>query len=278
MSNISPVFVIGLFGNPVQHSLSPIIHKHFSLQIKILYMYKTFLCTEKNFFSNISNFFKRKENIGANVTVPFKKKAYNFSKKFLYYSKNSSTVNTLLKISSTLILGNNTDGIGLVYDLKRLKFFKKKNYVLLLGAGGAAKSVIFALLQENCIIYILNRTIKNAKLLVQYFSQFRNVFLFQYDKNIFFDIIINATSSGIFHLSPDFPCDIIHKKICCYDMFYCKKKILTKFLLRCKSLGAQRISDGIGMLVSQAAFSCLHWFGKIPNILKTINFLDNLRK
>ncbi len=278
MVNIKSSMIIGLFGNPINHSLSPIIHKHFSKKLKIFYLYKTFLCTKKNFMNLLLNFLKHKNHIGANITVPFKNQTYKIFNNFLYHSTQSCTVNTLFKNSNSLIIGNNTDGLGLLYDLKRLKFLKPLCYILLLGSGGAAKSVISSLLNFKCIIYVLNRTISNAEKLVHFFSLKGKIFIFNNKKKVFFDLIINATSSSIVNESPFFPSNIIHNKICCYDMFYHKKNILTSFLLKCQSLGAKKLSDGLGMLVSQAAYSCLHWFGKMPNIKKTLLYMNQQRE
>lgn len=265
---------IALFGNPIKHSLSPIIHKYFSKKTNIKYLYIPLLCNSSNFFFKLSNFFNQ-GGFGANVTVPFKKTVFSIVDKTTKFSQISKTVNTLTKISDTKkIVGDNTDGLGLIYDLKRLFFLQKSKKILLLGAGGAANSIIYHLLLEGCKIFIHNRTVKNSYSLIQKFLPFGKVILFEEKHyNNFFDIIINSTSCGIFGKSPCFPKILIHKNIFCYDMFYHKDGSLTPFLLICKKLGAKYLSDGIGMLVAQAAYSFFSWFYFLPDISKTINFI-----
>lgn len=269
---------IALFGNPVQHSLSPIIHHYFSKNTKILYQYTAFLCTDINVLFKVFDFFD-KGGIGANITVPFKKKIFVFPNKISKYSKISKTVNTLIQCSKNNIIGDNTDGIGLIYDLKNFFSFKKNTKVLLLGAGGAATSVIYHLLIENCFVYILNRTIQKSEILVKQFRKFGKVSVFkETDNNQIFDIIINATSCGLYGECPFFPKYILHKEIFCYDMSYHKNGNLTPFLLLCKNQGIKNFSDGIGMLVAQAAYSFFSWFHILPDIQNTILSIRLLNK
>lgn len=269
---------IALFGNPIKHSLSPKIHQFFSKEIKIKYLYVPILCKQSNFSKDLFSFFHN-GGFGANITIPFKKDAYFFSNQVSLVSKISQTVNTFSKISgSNAILGDNTDGLGLIYDLNRLNFIKRSRKVLLLGAGGAANSIVYNLLSEKCSVVVLNRTIENALDLVKRFKNFGDISLFQKKKKYnSFDLIINATASSLQDLVPSFPLYLVNSETCCYDLFYTKnKKKMTSFLSLCKKLGSNFCSDGIGMLVAQAAYAVLSWFGIMPNILKTINYLQKI--
>ncbi|WP_082252734.1 shikimate dehydrogenase [Buchnera aphidicola] len=269
---------VTLFGNPVKQSLSPLIHQYFSKETGVLYQYTLCLCTEENFFLKISNFFKN-GGIGANITVPFKKKIFSVPHIINKFSRISKTVNTLIKCSNNKIIGDNTDGLGLLYDLKNLFIFKKNTTVLLLGAGGAATSVIYHLLMENCLIYISNRTLMKSKILIKQFKKFGKIFIFEeYKCSQIFDIIINATSSGLYGSYPIFPLSVLHHDIFCYDISYNKNGNLTPFLKLCKNYGVKNFSDGLGMLVAQAAYSFFAWFKIMPNIQSTIMFIRSLNE
>ncbi|VFP88648.1 Shikimate dehydrogenase (NADP(+)) [Buchnera aphidicola (Cinara piceae)] len=265
-----------LFGNPVKHSLSPVIHKNFSKEIKINYNYSTFSCKKSNFFKNVIEFLNSGGH-GCNITVPFKKDAFNIPDQYSEKAYISGSINTLVKIEDNNFLGDNTDGIGLIYDLKRLKYLKKKNtVVLLLGSGGVAYSIVYHLLKEKCCIFVLNRTMINSIRLVKKFKCFGKIFIFSdYLYENHFDIIINATSCGLSHQSPFFPKKLIFPHTKCYDISYSKKNVLTPFLSFCKYLGSQYYSDGLGMLVAQAAYSCYLWFNILPDIKKNIDILSS---
>ncbi|WP_172800927.1 shikimate dehydrogenase [Buchnera aphidicola] len=267
------IYSIGLFGNPVKHSLSPLIHNIFSKEIKINYNYNLFLCTKSNFFIEIKKFFQC-GGFGCNVTVPFKKLAFHALHQYSKRAKISNSTNTLKKSIDSNILGDNTDGIGLIYDLKRLKYIKKYSKVLLLGAGGVAHSIIYHLLKEQCSVVILNRTLDKSVDLIKKFTHFGKISVFSDRLNKYeFDILINATSCGLYNQSPFFPKYVVTPKTICYDISYSRTQSLTPFLLVCKNLGSTNISDGFGMLVAQAAYSCLFWFGVLPDINKTFNKL-----
>ncbi|VFP79315.1 shikimate dehydrogenase [Buchnera aphidicola] len=265
---------IGLFGNPVKHSLSPVIHRNFSRDIKINYNYSSFLCTKSNFFKNVVEFFNS-GGYGCNITVPFKRDSFRIPNQYSKKAYISGSLNTLVKVEDNNFLGDNTDGIGLIYDLKRLKYLKKNNtIVLLLGSGGVAYSIVYHLLKEKCCIFVLNRTIINSIKLVKRFKCFGKIFIFSdYSYKNKFDIIINATSCGLDDKYPIFPKKLIFPDTRCYDISYSKKRLLTPFLSLCKYLGSKYYSDGLGMLVAQAAYSCFLWFKILPNIKKNIDLL-----
>lgn len=266
-------FNYALFGNPVNHSRSPQIHNYFSKQTGISHIYKSINIPLNQFFLLVSDFFKNNVQ-GANVTSPFKKEAYFFSNKLSERARIAKSVNTLKKINDKCILGDNTDGIGLLSDLKRLKFIKKNFSVLILGAGGAVQGIILSILSLGCSVYILNRTISNAKNIVNQFKKYGDIKVFKKNdfKNKTFDLVINGLSRNVEYKNSFFPLDFFSSNTCFYDMNYGIKN--TTFLNWCFKINAKYISDGTGMLVFQAAYSFLEWYGILPETDYIIDLLN----
>lgn len=265
-------FNYALFGNPVNHSQSPKIHEFFSKQTGISHIYKSINIPIGEFSSLVSVLFKK--NIqGANVTAPFKREAYFFSNELTKRAKIAQSVNTLKKINNGCILGDNTDGIGLLSDLFRLKFIKKNFTILILGAGGAVKGVLLPLLSLGCSVYILNRTLLNAVNLVRQFKKYGKIFIFKDEtfKNKHFDLVINAISRNA-EKSFFPPLSLLSFKTFFYDMNYGVKK--TPFVSWCSKMGGEFVSNGIGMLVFQAAYSFLEWHNVLPKTDYIINTLN----
>lgn len=267
-------FNYALFGNPVNHSKSPQIHNFFSKQTGCFHTYTSFNVPLGNFVYFLSDFFK-KNGCGANITAPFKEEAFFLSNKLTERAKIAQSVNTLKKINNQCILGDNTDGIGLLSDLIRLNFIKKKYSILILGAGGAVKGVIFPLLSFGCSIFILNRTFSNAQKIVDQFKQYGKINIFDeflLDKKKF-DLVINATSKNIVKKEDFFPLSFVSSKTFFYDMNYQVDN--TPFINWCIKTGHMFISNGIGMLVFQAAHSFFLWHNKFPKTDYIINCLSN---
>ncbi|WP_343189013.1 shikimate dehydrogenase [Buchnera aphidicola (Chaitoregma tattakana)] len=265
-----------LFGNPVSHSLSPVIHKIFSKQINIKYFYSTILTPKKSLSFFLKKFFSQENNVGANVTLPFKKSVIKYVDFLSDRAKISESINTLKKIDKKFLVGDNTDGIGILYDLKRLNFLKKNFNILVIGAGGASYGIIPYLMYNMNKVYVYNRTHYKSYLLVKKFSNVGEIFCLKKNelKNYNFNLIINATSSGIYGQIPDISSSIISENVYCYDLYF-KKIGYTPFLQWCKKHGSLHVQDGIGMLVSQAAYSCLLWNKKLPNIENSLKSLKN---
>ncbi|XRY30779.1 MAG: shikimate dehydrogenase [Buchnera aphidicola (Tetraneura akinire)] len=267
-----------VFGNPISHSKSPIIHDIFSKNHNINKNYTSFLVCEKNFFSILDSFF---ENFGkgANVTAPFKEHAFIYSDFITRNAKISGSVNTFKKLENGKILGDNTDGIGLLYDLKRIKFLKKKCNILLLGAGGVVRGILEPLLSLKNSIYILNRTTQKSEKLKVQFSKYGSIEILNKEnkKNIIFDLVINATPLGSIKDFSSLLNDVIHPNINCYDICY-QLESLTPFLFFCKKRFVNSCYDGIGMLVAQAAYSFLLWHGILPEIDSVISTLKKEHK
>lgn len=172
------------------------------------------------------------------------------------------------------MLGDNTDGIGLLSDLKRLNFIRPGWRILLIGAGGASRGVLLPLLSLDCAVTITNRTASRAEALAKIFAHTGSVHAMDMDRldGCEFDLIINATSSGIRGEIPAIPASLIHPSLCCYDMFYQKGN--TPFLSWCVQQGAKRYADGLGMLVGQAAHAVLLWHGVLPQVEPVIKLLQ----
>ncbi|HDG1711211.1 TPA: shikimate dehydrogenase [Kluyvera ascorbata] len=254
-----------VFGNPIAHSKSPFIHQQFAEQLSITHPYGRMLAPLDGFVETLETFFKQGGK-GANVTVPFKEEAFARADELTERAALAGAVNTLKRLDDGRILGDNTDGIGLLSDLERLGLIKPGFRVLLIGAGGAARGVLLPLLSLDCNVTITNRTHARAQTLVELFRHTGSVSaqamseLSEHE----FDLIINATSSGIAGETPPIPASLINSHVCCYDMFYQKGD--TAFLAWCVQHGAKRYADGLGMLVGQAAHAVLLWHGILPNV------------
>jgi len=260
-----------VFGNPIKQSRSPFIHQKFAEQTQQSLTYTTQLADIKMFTKAVNSFINTGGK-GANVTAPFKEEALLLCDGLSETAKKAGAVNTLSFIDGK-ILGDNTDGYGLVQDLLRHNIPLKDSRILLLGAGGAARGVILPLLtQMPTSITIANRTESKAEQLCQQFSnnKLKGCSL-DAISILSYDLIINATSASLSGTFPEIPADIITKHTFCYDMAYSKNP--TPFLLWCKKHGAERMSDGLGMLVGQAAVSFKIWRNIMPEIDPVINQL-----
>ncbi|CAL4043633.1 Shikimate dehydrogenase (NADP(+)) [Buchnera aphidicola (Tetraneura ulmi)] len=262
-----------VFGNPISHSKSPIVHNIFSKKYNIKKNYISFLVFEKNFYLILDSFFKNFGK-GANITAPFKENAFIYSDIITENARVSGSVNTLKKLKNGKILGDNTDGMGLLYDLNRIKFLKEKCNILILGAGGVVRGILQPLLSLGNSIYILNRTKKKAENLKIEFSKYGSIEVFKKEnkKNIFFDLLINAIPLGGIEDFSNILNGVLHTKINCYDICY-RLGGLTPFLFFCKKKLVNNIHDGIGMLVAQAAYSFSLWHNIFPEIDPIISIL-----
>lgn len=272
--------LFALFGNPISHTLSPYIHKLFALQTNVTHEYYSRQVPLDKFNSYVNNFFLN-GGYGLNITIPFKEQACLFSDILTNRAKISGSVNTLKKLKNGKIIGDNTDGSGILCDLQRIKFIdKKNNNVLIVGSGGAARGIIYTLLSYGCVVTIVNRTFGRAKLLESKFKNYGQVSVLEYTQihNNFFNIIINTTINTENNVHFNNISSVIHKDIYCYDINYSKQSQFTPFLIWCLKYGAKKISNGIGMLVSQAAYSFYFWHKVLPNIQLVIDNLTKLYK
>ena len=261
-----------VFGNPVQHSKSPRIHQHFAMQMGIEHPYGRVLAPVDAFIETLESFIAAGGR-GANITVPFKEQAFARADELTERAALAGAVNTLKRLDDGRLLGDNTDGVGLVSDLERLALIRPGDRILLIGAGGAARGVIAPLLALNTHITITNRTFEKAQTLVEIFNQTGKVQGLDYSQleGEQFDLLINATSSGLNGEIPALPRSLLSSPVRCYDMFY--QQGLTPFLSWAVEHGVNEYADGLGMLVGQAAHAVLLWHGVLPEITPVIEAL-----
>ncbi len=262
-----------VFGNPINHSKSPLIHQAFAQQTGIDHRYGRVCAPLDGFPQALAEFFAQ-SGVGANITLPFKQLAWELADELSERAALSGAVNTVKKRKDGSCLGDNTDGIGLLSDLERLSMIKPGDRVLLVGAGGAARGVILPLLSLGVALTVTNRTQARAVELANIFQHSGAIDAcgFEQLENKGFELIINATSSGINGQIPPLPASLIHSGIRCYDMFYQIGQ--TPFLNWCQQQGALHLADGLGMLVGQAAHAFHLWHGVMPDIAPVIESLQ----
>lgn len=264
-----------VIGNPIAHSKSPLIHTAFAQQTHQPVQYVAILAALDAFKATVESF-RHQGGKGLNVTVPFKLEAFQLSTHLTERATIAQAVNTL-KFDGNEILGDNTDGAGLVRDIElNLGIPIATQRVLLLGAGGAARGVILPLLQQKpSLLAIANRTPHKAEALQQQFSAYGNVVAgdFMRFSGDQFDIIINATSASLHDALPELPAGIFAQTTLAYDMMYSREP--TRFLKLAQQQGARQIADGIGMLVEQAAESFFVWRNIRPQTKPIIALLKS---
>lgn len=264
-----------VFGNPVAHSKSPFIHQQFARQLAISHPYGRVLVPVDNFIPVLEQFFQQGGR-GANITVPFKQQAFARADCLTPRAAQAGAVNTLKRLENGDLLGDNTDGIGLISDLQQTGMLTSGAHILLLGAGGAARGVIAPLLEQQCRITLSNRTFSRAQQLATQFATAGDIQPQPLEQLTTpqFDLIINATASGLSGAIPPLAASVINRHTRCYDMFYQKK--LTPFLAFCHQHGATHLADGTGMLVHQAAHAFRLWHGMLPDSAPVITALKQI--
>ncbi|AHM71677.1 shikimate dehydrogenase [Yersinia hibernica] len=263
-----------VFGNPIGHSKSPRIHALFAEQTGIEHHYGKVLAPIESFEQTLTSFFADGAR-GANITTPFKERAYAKCDELTERASLAGAVNTIKQLEDGRLLGDNTDGIGLLSDLERQHLIQTTDRILLVGAGGAARGVILPLLSYGCEVVITNRTYARAQQLAKVFHHLGDIAAIEMQalSGQQFDLIINATASGIHGDVPNIPVDIIDSQTRCYDMYY--QTDITPFLAWCTRLGVANYADGLGMLVGQAAHAFQLWHGVMPAITPVLNQLRN---
>lgn len=262
-----------VMGNPISHSKSPSIHTLFAEQTQQSILYTAIHVDQGGFDQAVGNF-AASGGKGLNVTVPFKQEAWALVNTRSERAERAGAVNTI-KIENSQLFGDNTDGIGLVNDLtiNHNVVLKNKN-ILLMGAGGAARGVLIPLLEEKpSSLFIVNRTPDKAKDLADDFSDAGHVQGGGYDaiQDLTFDVVINATAASLQGKLPPLPDTLLNDKACCYDMMYAANP--TPFMQWAASHKAEKVLDGLGMLVEQAAESFKIWRGIKPETKPVINAL-----
>jgi shikimate dehydrogenase len=254
-------------GNPVAHSLSPRIHAEFARQTDQAISYEAIEIASDAFREGISDL-SRQGFRGVNVTVPFKREAWELCDQLTPRAKIAGAVNTLSLRSDGSIHGDNTDGVGLIRDLvHNLEIQIAAQNILILGAGGAARGVLEPLLALSpASLTIANRSLDRAAELARDFRSFGKIEVVTYTQlpGVRFHLIINATSAGISNQIPPISAAVLEQAEFCYDMMY-NLKTATAFVEWSRLQGIPHSHDGLGMLIEQAAEAFCLWRGVRPN-------------
>ncbi|MET2951529.1 shikimate dehydrogenase [Vibrio owensii] len=263
-----------VFGNPIGHSKSPFIHTLFARQTNQSLVYTAESAPVDGFIDAATVFFAEGGK-GCNITMPFKEDAYQFASRLTERAQLAGAVNTLKKLDDGEIIGDNTDGAGLVQDLLQHQVVLEGVRILIIGAGGAARGVIKPLLdQKPASLTISNRTFSKAQELAELFVSHGPIVAKEMEGiNEEYDVIINSTSASLSGELPAISSSIFAANSTSYDMIYGKG--VTSFNLWARENGAAHAYDGLGMLVGQAAESFMLWRGLRPGAKQ---ILRELRK
>lgn len=254
-----------VIGHPIAHSKSPVIHRLFAEQTGQKIDYTAMDVAPAELGTALKTFFASGGR-GLNVTVPHKTQVMSLMDILTPQAKLAGAVNTITKLKNGTLEGDNTDGIGLIADLRdNLKFELIDSSILILGAGGASRGILPPLLEQiPAEIIIANRTLDKAVGLASAFADLGNLHACNFDdlEGRRFHLIINATSAGLHGEVPPFPASIIGPDTVCYDLSYSMRD--TPFISWAKKHGCKRAYQGWGMLVEQAAESFAIWRGVRP--------------
>jgi shikimate dehydrogenase len=257
---MSAVDKYGVVGNPIAHSRSPEIHQRFAQQTRQKLTYER-IEIPLDGFEDRALALREGGFRGLNVTVPFKLDAAKLADDLTPRARLAGAVNTL-KFDEDTILGDNTDGIGFVRDVReRLQFDLSNCSVLVLGAGGAVRGLLGSLLDESPRwLAVANRSHTRAEELAEEFG----VEAIHFDEipAEHFDLIINGTTTGLNHEAPAIDPETFNDCALAYDLVYAAEP--TPFMRLAKAGGAKQVVDGLGMLIEQAAESFLLWRGVRP--------------
>lgn len=255
-----------VMGNPVCHSKSPYIHSAFARQTHQAIHYQSILVPADKFEQAVIEF-HRQGGKGLNITVPFKQAAFQLVTSKTARAELAGAVNTITFGGLDQILGDNTDGAGLLRDLQLHNVNITGKRILILGAGGAVRGILDPIIaQRPSQVLIANRTLATAEQLVANYSSDSPLSCCALNELAdagYFDLIINGTSSGLHGEMPILPVSIIHADSICYDMVYGDSEPV--FVKWARQNGARSALDGLGMLVEQAAESFYIWRGVRPD-------------
>ncbi len=268
-----------VIGNPIAHSKSPIIHAAFAAQTGQFVEYSRVLAPLDGFANTVRTLMAQGFG-GANVTVPFKLEAFALADSLTERASDAGAVNTLI-FADGQIIGDNTDGVGLVQDVEKnlhISFASKR--VLLIGAGGAAEGVLHPILaRAPALLVITNRSLDKAINMVQKVQTQEDYHLVSVNAHAFdnlqhhqFDIVINATSTGLTDTQLPLPTGIFAQAALAYDMMYGRE---TPFMQFAQAQNVQ-VADGLGMLVEQAAEAFYVWRGVRPQTPQVMQMIREL--
>lgn len=278
--------IYAVFGNPIAHSQSPQIHEQFARRSNQDLSYVRIQPEPDQFSTMLSAFFQMGGK-GANITAPFKLEAYAQCQQLTPRAKLAGAVNTIWQENGHLV-GDNTDGVGLVRDLRSQGIELKNKRILIVGAGGASRGIIGPIAQElPSSLIITNRTVGKAEELVVTFKELTNSIAvdirawslsqLEQENLLPFDLVMNASAAGLDRQSPfsELAAKSVFRPNCfAYDLLYGKT---TPFIQQALERGC-RVSDGLGMLVEQAAEAFVLWRKLNIELLDTRIILASLRQ
>ncbi|QCB44942.1 shikimate dehydrogenase [Hydrogenophaga sp. PAMC20947] len=262
-----------VFGHPIVQSKSPLIHGLFA-QATAQTLEYTAIEAPVDGFAAVLNQFRAAGGLGANVTMPFKLQAFELATDPADSARLAGAANAL-KFEGDRIWAENFDGVGLVNDLQlNLGRALAGKRVLICGAGGATRGAILPIAQQKpALLAVANRTAATAHQLANDFSGHARLQTGGYEAlaGECFDVIINATSTGLSHNTLPLPFGVFAPGALAYEMVYGKG--LTPFLKQAQAAGVQQVADGVGMLVEQAAEAFAWWRGVRPDTAPVIKQL-----
>jgi len=261
----------GVIGHPIAHSKSPVIHRLFAEATGQDLTYDAIDIPPEQLATRVRQLFAEGYR-GLNVTVPHKTEVLKLASRLTSRAELAGAVNTLIRHADGAVEGDNTDGTGLVNDLRQnLRVRLAGTRLLILGAGGATRGIVPALFDTNPRdIMIANRTLDRAQALAKDFRMLGKILACQFQElgGQRFDLVINATSAGLRGEVPPFPPSILGPETLCYDLSYAMHD--TPFVAWAKKNGAGHVAQGWGMLVEQAAESFYVWRGVRPDTRQVI--------
>ncbi|MEP6756339.1 MAG: shikimate dehydrogenase [Chthonomonadales bacterium] len=272
MSGPGKLNLIGLFGFPVEHSLSPAMHNAAIAALHLSYSYIPFSVRPEDLGPAIRSL-KILSIRGVNLTIPHKISALPFMDEVTDEVKMVGAMNTVVNEDGRLV-GHTTDGAGLSRSLAEIGFCCANKPALILGAGGAARSAAFQLAKEGSSLILVNRTIDRAETLAQdiarYYPSTEVDVVESRDEKRFrksllrAEFLVNATSVGMYpdvDVAPPIPSNSLHPNLTTLDMIYNPHR--TRLLIEAEAAGG-KVVNGLPMLVYQGAESFRIWTGIDP--------------
>ena len=259
-----------VIGDPIAHSKSPEMHNAWFTELGIDATYIPLHVTEENLAAAITSL-RVLGSSGFNVTIPHKEKIIPYLDELDPLAKKMGAVNTVVRLADGRLKGYNTDGLGFLRSLEMVTGHKPEAKVVLLGAGGAARGIAFAMAQAGYTLTIANRTVARAQAIIDELGRGEAMALSDVDASAY-DIIIQTTSAG---LSADFalPIDVsrLRKEAFVADIVY--NPLVTPFLRAAQKQGAT-IINGVGMFVNQGAIAFNHWLDVMPDTKSMIASIE----
>lgn len=261
--------MFGVIGNPIEHSMSPTIHNNWINQYKLRAFY-TYLCVKNQYdLKDVLITLPKMGFGGINITIPYKEEVFNIVKDYAVLSpevKNIGVINTI-KYDDGNVFAYNTDIEGFGKSLSNQDF--KDKLAVVFGAGGAAKAVVYSLLNRGAKVIIAARDIKKGMVFADLLLPYGDISVRKWENiDIYLPqaaIIVNTTPLGLKNENIEIGYNLISQECVCYDLIYLKNYSITPFLQQCQQRGLF-IMDGYKMLELQAASAFEKWFGIYPDV------------